>query len=464
MGAVRPAKPTALKDTVLMLLRIDSPARAPRRRFVPVGFALFLALLAQAFAPRPLFAQGDWVILGHPTTRDLNKLAFIDNLRGWAVGDSGTILATTDGGESWAAQTSPVAYDLVDVDMVDAQYGWALAQQFPAEPLFEYGTSVLRTTDGGANWSVQSTFNELFLHAIEFADTGRGVLGGEQGKLWRTTNGGANWIVANVDSAAFAIWPVRDFEFFTPNYGVATGGYYDVTGLVWRTTDAGKNWTHKRVAGEPIFGTHFFDSLNVVCVGGDLDFGAGMVQTTNAGAQWSYTYLGIWGQGSALGFPTPNEGWAPLGFAGTYMVTLDAGNTWTSAYTPDSSAMYDVVFTDALTGYMAGVGGTVLKYVPPGTAVGGPRLAHPGEPLLLQNHPNPFHPATRFDFRVPHSGAVSLRVYDLAGREVATVVDGALTAGMHSRAFDGGALPSGVYYYKLIAGSYVETKKMVLLR
>lgn len=447
-----------------MPLPTDHLRRARTRRGNLAGFALFLAILAQLSSPRPLRAQGDWVILGHPTTRDLNKLSFIDNDRGWAVGDSGTILATTDGGASWLAQTSPVPYDFVDVDMVDAQNGWALAQEFPSEPLFEYGTSVLRTTNGGAEWTVQSTFNELFLHAIEFTDTARGVLGGEQGKLWRTTNGGASWIVAAVDSAAFAVWPVRDFEFFSTDYGVATGGYYDVTGLVWRTTNAGKNWSHKRVAGEPIFGTHFFDSLNVVCVGGDLDFGAGMVQTTNAGAQWEYTYLGIWGQGSALGFPTPNEGWAPLGFAGTYMVTLDAGNTWTALYTPDSSAMYDVVFTDALTGYMAGYAGTVLKYVPAGTAVGAPALVETSEPLLLQNHPNPCHPATRFEFRMPRAGDASLKVYDLAGREVATVVEGVLAAGRHSRAFDGSGLPSGVYYYKLTVGRFVETKKMVLLR
>ncbi|MFN0151847.1 MAG: YCF48-related protein [bacterium] len=425
---------------------------------------LFLAILAEFFAVRPVFAQGDWSILGHPTTHDLNKLSFIDNDRGWAVGDSGTILATTDGGANWAAQTSPVTYDIVDVDMIDAQIGWALAQQFPAEPLFEYGTSVLRTTNGGGAWTVQSTFNELFLHAIEFHDAARGVLGGEQGKLWRTTNGGANWIPGIVDSAAFAVWPVRDFEFYTANYGVATGGYYDVTGLVWRTTDGGKNWTHKRVAGEPIFGTHFFDSLNVVCVGGDLDFGAGMVETANGGALWEYTYLGIWGQGSAVDFATPGEGWAALGFAGTYMVTLDSGSTWTASYTPDSTAMHDIVFTDALTGYMVGSAGTVLKYVPVGTNVGGPRVAHSSEPLLQQNQPNPFHRSTRFDFRMGRAGAVSLKVYDLAGREVATVVDEALGAGRYARVFDGSGLPSGVYYYKLIAGSYVETKKMVLLR
>lgn len=411
----------------------------------------------------PAPALGAWTILDHPTTRDLNKLSFIDNDRGWVVGDGGTILMTEDGGANWVTQTSPVPFDVVDIDMIDAQRGWALAQQWPTDTSFVYGTTVLRTTNGGGAWVVQSTFDELFLHALEFVDSTRGCIGGDQGKLFRTTNAGASWIPAFVDSALFAQWPVRDFEFHTPSYGVATGGFYDVTGIVWRTTDTGRNWTHKRVSGEPIFGAYFFDSLDVQCVGGDLDYGAGMVNSTNGGMFWEYTYLGIWGQASAVDYRTPTEGWSPLGFAGTYMYTLDAGRSWTAIFTPDSTAMYDVVFTDAATGYMVGRAGTILKYADVTTAVGSASSgASPA--ILLSNHPNPFGPRTRLQFRVERGGFVSLKVYDVLGREVATVVENELEPGTYWRDFDGAGLPAGIYYYRLSTGSYDETRKMALIR
>jgi photosystem II stability/assembly factor-like uncharacterized protein len=422
--------------------------------------ALALELLAMA---RPAAALGTWTILDHPTTRDLNKLSFIDNDRGWVAGDNGTILMTTNGGASWTTQTCPVTFDVIDIDMLDAQRGWALAQQWPNDTSFVYGTTILRTTDGGAVWAVQSTFDEQFLHALEFVDSTRGCIGGDQGKLYRTSNAGASWLPAFVDSALFAQWPVRDFEFYSPTYGVATGGFYDVTGIVWRTTDTGKTWTHKRVSGEPIWGTHFFDSLEVQCVGGDLDYGAGMVNSTNGAMSWEYTYLGIWGQASAVDYRTPTEGWAPLGFAGTYMYTLDAGRNWTALFTPDSTAMYDVVFTDAATGYMVGQAGTILKYTDATTGVGdaSSSISHAA---LLPNQPNPFGLRTRLQFRVQRRAFVSLKVYDVVGREVATVVESELEPGDHWRDFDGAGLPAGVYYYRLSTGSYDETRKMTLIR
>jgi hypothetical protein len=263
------------------------------------------------------------------------------------------------------------------------------------------------------------------------------------------------------------MWPIRDFEFYSPSYGIATGGFYDVTGLVWRTTDGGKRWSHQRVAGEPVFASWFFDSLNVISVGGDLDYGAGMVQTTNAGIEWVYTYLGIWGQAVAISFRTPLQGWAPLGFAGTYMYTMDGGDTWTALFTPDSSAMQDVVFTDETTGYMVGAEGTVLRWYDPLTAVepggDGSPVARSGA-LLLETYPNPTRGKASFDFRVSQQGFVSLKVYDPLGREVATVVSEVLAPGRHAKAFDFGSLPSGVYYSRMSAGTQAETQKLVLIR
>ena len=83
---------------------------------------------------------------------------------------------------------------------------------------------------------------------------------------------------------------------------------------------------------------------------------------------------------------------------------------------------------------------------------------------LRQNYPNPFNPATRIDYAVPQTGRVSLKVYDLLGREVATLFDGEQHLGSYTVDFDGSRLASGVYIYTLRAGANAISRKLVLLK
>jgi hypothetical protein len=88
----------------------------------------------------------------------------------------------------------------------------------------------------------------------------------------------------------------------------------------------------------------------------------------------------------------------------------------------------------------------------------------PKEFSLHQNYPNPFNPTTSLSFVIGHSSFVSLKVYDLLGREVATLVDEVKPAGAHTVSFDASQLSGGVYYYRLWAGSFTQTRKMVLAK
>ncbi len=83
---------------------------------------------------------------------------------------------------------------------------------------------------------------------------------------------------------------------------------------------------------------------------------------------------------------------------------------------------------------------------------------------LSQNFPNPFNPLTNISFTLPSRSFVSLKVFDLIGREVAVLVSEELSAGNHMKQWNAENMPSGVYFYRLNAGTYAETKKLILLK
>ena len=93
------------------------------------------------------------------------------------------------------------------------------------------------------------------------------------------------------------------------------------------------------------------------------------------------------------------------------------------------------------------------------------REQRPDDFALFQNYPNPFNPTTQISFNLKNALNVTLKVYNLIGQEVAVLLDGEWqTSGRHTLRFNAGNLPNGIYYYKIAAGSFVDTKRMVLLK
>lgn len=415
------------------------------------------------------YSQNHWIFLDSPATVNLNKLHFINNQTGWVAGDSGLIMKTADGGVNWTQQTTNTDNHIVEIFMLEGNHGWALGIQLPGANNPQYGTNILRTSNGGAAWSKYLFPNEFFL-AVFFLDSLRGWMGGSAGKLVGTTDGGASWFPANVDSTVFSGFTIREIKFLTPQYGYAVGGHIDIAGVIWRTDDGGQFWTVQGVGPEPILDLHFIDSLNIISVSGDWDFGSGTVTTSDGGTNWQYTYLNIFGEANAIAFRTPAEAWSPLGFTGTLMFSQDSGKTWTDFYSPDSTPMYDVTFTDSATGYMVGDNGTILKYDPPTSVVGNDPVRLPTEPLLSPNYPNPFNSATTFEYHLSARAFVSLQIFDVRGKMVTSLVNGFCEAGVHKVKFEAADLSSGLYFYRLKAVSrngnkYIsDAAKMLLLK
>ena len=90
--------------------------------------------------------------------------------------------------------------------------------------------------------------------------------------------------------------------------------------------------------------------------------------------------------------------------------------------------------------------------------------SQPLEPIELSNYPNPFNPTTTISYELPSNSFVTLKVYDVLGREVKTLVNGYQEAGSHSVQFNGENLPSGVYLYRLTAPGVVQVKKMLMMK
>jgi hypothetical protein len=105
-----------------------------------------------------------------------------------------------------------------------------------------------------------------------------------------------------------------------------------------------------------------------------------------------------------------------------------------------------------------GDGGVILEVEEPAT------IEVPAEYALMQNYPNPFNPMTTIRYGLPRKSTPTLAIFNALGQQVALLVDGEQEAGYHDVKFDASGFASGVYFYRLVAGDFVQTRKLLLLR
>ena len=426
-------------------------------------FCLILFLVSPIVSfPQEVF---NWEQINSPTSQLLNKLSFIDNNSGWIEGEGGTIINTSDGGKSWNTLYSAVDTFMLDIFFLNKNLGWVLF--WDLNPPFT--SKILKTTDGGLSWLVELCPGEnTFFQSIYYLDSTTGFLAGSD--IFKTLDGGDNWFEVNVFDVDtlppnFAEFPVKNMVFYNNQIGYACGGVLDLAGVMWWTRDGGENWAAKGLGPDPINDIHIFDSLNVIGLGGDPEgfFGIGKVNTSDGGINWNYKELNIAGVVNAVSFRTPVEGWAVK--EDKFMLSLDSGANWIEFNTPGNVLLKDLIFTDSLTGYAVGSDGTILKYISLTTTTD--ELINKTIPdglILLQNYPNPFNPVTSIQYVVGGQSFVTLKVYDVLGNEIATLVNEEKSAGTYIDEFVAEGLTTGIYFYQIQAGNFVETKKMILLR
>jgi len=138
-------------------------------------------------------------------------------------------------------------------------------------------------------------------------------------------------------------------------------------------------------------------------------------------------------------------------------IRVRSPNGWTGSET--------VIFTGTDPDGLSGNNAATFMVTPAGVVTPTLKSAKenvPSENVLFSNYPNPFNPRTEIGFQITDYGLVSLKAYDLLGREVATLVNEELPPGRYTREWDARAFPSGVYYYRLSAGEFVKTNKLLL--
>jgi photosystem II stability/assembly factor-like uncharacterized protein len=388
---------------------------------------------------------------------DLNGVCFIDTNIGWTVGEQGKIFKTTNGGTYWVEQSSETANYLSDVCFTDANNGWAVGKN---------GT-IIKTTNGGTDWILQEIGTTYFF-SVSFTDTNYGTVVGWNSTILRTIDGGQNWSSQSASGYGYLL----SVCFTDQNNGTIVGS--NVNAGIFRTTNGGQNWFNQSSGiSSTLYDVSFSDVNYGMAVGEE----GKILITTNGGEDWHLEEIGDTNQLFGISCVDSNIS-TTIGKDYVHNMaiifnTTDGGLYWFSQTSGITQVLRQTSFADALNGWAVGDLGTVLHITNGGTTF----IEEEGmESLknfsLEQNFPNPFNPITSIQYAVSNRQFVTLKVYDLLGREIVTLVNEVKPAGEYEVEFNasnlpsrqGSALMSGIYFYQLKAGEFVETRKMVLLR
>ena len=324
---------------------------------------LALSLLTMLALPLVLISCGSspTVSVGTPepswspqtsgTSDDLQAVVFSGPDRGWAVGDRGTLLATSDGGTNWTPQTSGREDTLFGIDFTHDSHGCAVGWN-PDDWLNMESSVVLGTSDG-QNWkTLGEGSGNLFDVKFEGTESGWAVgARGEGGLIIGTEDGAVGW---TEQYAGGRDW-LYGVDFADQFSGCAVGGR-----TVLATNDSGVTWTRRRLERDVwLVDVAFGDPRHVWAVG---EKGVVMA-SADGGLSWSRQPSGVMRDLNGVAFVDSRTGWA-VGDKGTVITTTDGGASWTSEDSMTTRRLYDVHATDPTHAWAVGTKGTILSRTP----------------------------------------------------------------------------------------------------
>ena len=266
----------------------------------------------------------------------------------------------------------------------------------------------------------------------------------------------------------FENYPVFNTVFFrNASLGIIAGDY----GKILKTTDGGNTWRDISVAGEHVKGVYFWDD-NYGYAG---DVNGGFYSTTDGGKTWIERDTESYGEINSIQFFSDKKGFA-VSEKGI-LITTDGGGDLTLYDSPLYENTGNTQKTTSLYGrkidpnnlfYARGKNILAANNIKRGTITS----AHidnltdftPVEYKLNQNFPNPFNAQTTISYTLPEVAHVTLKIYDILGRQTSVMENSMKDAGSYKVTFDASNIASGVYFYRLEAGNFFDIKKMILLK
>jgi len=335
-----------------------------------------------------------------------------------------------------------------------------------------------RSTDGGTNFSTitpPSSTRTCFIAPFRSFIGDHAIIYAGRDKIFKSTDSGSSWTATNNNTALDgnpAIAMEVSYQTSEKVYA-ATAPYGTSRGNVFRTIDGGISYTNitgilpdrfpSDIAVDPLD-----DSIVYVTFYG---FGSGHVfKSTDSGDTW----IDI--SDNLPDIPAPavivdpnNTNHVYVGTDVGVFVSTTGGNNWQDFNDglPDIIQAMDLNYTtvnNVIRVMTHGNGAYERKFLSQITSDSESEPNTVSGFKLEQNYPNPFNPVTSMQYAIGNRQFVIVKVYDLLGKEITTLVNQEMPAGIHNLEFDGTGLPSGTYFYRLEAGNYVETKKMVLLK
>ena len=390
-------------------------------------------------------------------TEDILDIYFENEKNGLAITKSGSIIGTLDEGDTWSVKYTNSLHSLSKVQIFDADTIYAYSREQNNDIHFYY------TFDGGKLWNetllTHSPYSQPYQHLF-FLDKLHGWFTGKENKFMYTKDGGRNWKESDVNS-----------RFFSSFFLDTLNGYFTTYSGLYRTSDGAKSMELIYSAPQLINFVYFVNEnngwifLSGLGIGKTID-GGKTVKIVRPDNDLYYSWV-------TTHFIDNNNGLA-LRTGGKIYLTNDAGETWRSEKILNNSNIYlNGIFAQSTSSiWVVGNQGIISHgqiSSPTDTTKTDTTKVSPKNYALFQNYPNPFNPSTTIKYSIPdvgtqHAVSVQLKVYDLLGSEVTTLVNEEKSPGNYKVKFDGSNLSSGVYFYSLQAGSFSQTKKLVLIK
>jgi len=327
-----------------------SRTRASGRR-AAAAVALLAGLTTLAMVATFAGQAAALTVLPTGTSSYLNNVKFVTTNVGWAVGASGTIESTVDGGAHWASQNSGTSSDLTGIDAISTSTAWAVGLD----------GVILSTSNGGSSWQKRTSGTSDLLLGVDFVDASRGWAVGDNGTILTSGNGGLTWS----KQTSFKTDLLTAVSFRDSQHGLVVGDLRGTTtGSVLRTVDGGVHWTAVSTpASATMYDVTDADATHAWVVG---DNGS-VLKSTNDGASWSQknsdtnyaldavSFNGV-SNGIAVG--SPDNG-SP--YHAVLLVTSDGGESWTKRDTGTTDYLYGSAFPSAGRAYAVGDNGRALS-------------------------------------------------------------------------------------------------------